>query len=330
MSENKRELVLAAFDNKKTQRVPVGFWFHFAADAFYDPSEETVKRNIDGHQKYVDEFDPDFLKLMSDGFFGYPNKTVEAVESAEDLDRVKPALPKEWIDGQVRLVKELTGRFGESRTSFYNVFSPATYFSFLLENAGKKITLSQFAKENPEGLSRALQAIAEDVAALAKGVINEGGADGIYLSVRNLDGVSKEDYLKYVAPAELKVLEAANGASDYNILHICGYKGHRNDLSTYADYPAKILNWAVTVENVSLKEGKSLFGGRAVIGGFDNTESGVLYRGSKEEIEKETIRLLSEIDESGVILGADCTIPSDTPIAHLEWVREAAKTIRNA
>lgn len=327
MSENKRELVLAAFDNKKTERVPVGFWFHFAADAFYDPSEETVKRNIAGHQKYVDEFDPDFLKLMSDGFFGYPNTTVGAVESAADLDKVKPASPKEWIDGQVQLVKELTGRFGESRATFYNIFSPATYFSFLLEEAGKKVTLSQFAKEDPEGLSHALYAIAEDIAALSEGVIKEGGADGIYFSVRNLDGVSKEDYLKYIAPAELKVLEAANKVSDYNILHICGYEGHRNDLSTFTEYPAKVVNWAVTVEKVSLKEGKRLFGGRAVIGGFDNTENGVLYRGSREEIEKETERLLSEVKEPGVILGADCTIPSDTPISHLEWVREKAKAV---
>lgn len=327
MSENKRELVLAAFDNKKTDRVPVGFWFHFAADAFYDPSEETVKRNIAGHQKYVDEFDPDFLKLMSDGFFGYPNATVDAVGSAADLDKVKPASPKEWIDGQVQLVKELTGRFGESRATFYNIFSPATYFSFLLEEAGKKVTLSQFAKEDPEGLSRALYAIAEDIAALSEGVIKKGGADGIYFSVRNLDGVSKEDYLKYIAPAELKVLEAANKVSDYNILHICGYEGHRNDLSTFTEYPAKVINWAVTVEKVSLKEGKRLFGGRAVIGGFDNTENGVLYRGSREEIEKETERLLSEIKEPGVILGADCTIPSDTPISHLEWVREKAKAV---
>lgn len=326
MSENKRELVLAAFDNKKIGRVPVGFWFHFAADAFFDPGEETVKRNIAGHQKYVDEFDPDFVKLMSDGFFGYPNETVTAVESAADLKKIKAAAPKEWIDGQVRLVKELTGRFGESRTTFYNIFSPATYFSFLLEHVGHKVSLTQLTKEDPDGVRQALQAIAEDIAALSERVIKEGGADGIYLSVRNIDGVNKEDYLKYIAPAELQVLEAANRVSDYNILHICGYEGHRNDLSTYTEYPAKVINWAVTVENVSLKEGKNLFGGRAVIGGFDNTQNGVLYRGSREEIERETERLLSEIREPGVILGADCTIPSDTPLSHLEWVREKAKS----
>ena len=29
---SKRDLVLKAFNNEKTERVPVGFWFHFAKD----------------------------------------------------------------------------------------------------------------------------------------------------------------------------------------------------------------------------------------------------------------------------------------------------------
>ena len=33
---DKRKLVFDAFDNKKTQRVPVGFWFHFAPDDLFN------------------------------------------------------------------------------------------------------------------------------------------------------------------------------------------------------------------------------------------------------------------------------------------------------
>lgn len=322
-----RNLVLDAFDNKKVERVPVGFWFHFAADAFFDSSEETVKRNIAGHQKYVDEFHPDFLKLMSDGFFGYPNEAVKKLQTAKELDAVTRDNTQEWIQGQVSLVKELTKRFKEEQPSFYNIFAPATYLSFLLEEAGNGVTVEQLAKENPEGLSHILSEFAKDIADLSVRVITEGGADGIYLSVRNIDGVSKEDYLKYIAPSELYILKAVNKVSDYNILHICGFEGHRNDLTTYVDYPAKVINWAVTIEHVSLKEGKKLFGGRAVIGGFNNTTDGVLYKGSQKEIEAETQKLLEEADDTGVILGADCTIPSDTPLTHLSWVREKAKEL---
>lgn len=324
---SKRELVLNAFNNQEVERVPVGFWFHFAADAFFDSSEETVKRNIAGHQKYVDEFHPDFLKLMSDGFFGYPNEAIKKIKTAADLDRIEKEDAGKWIQGQVDLVRELTGRFQKEVASFYNIFAPATYLSLLLESAGNELTVAQLAKENPKGLARVLDLIAKDVALLSRRVIAEGGADGIYLSVRNIDGVGKEDYLNVIAPSELAVLENANAVSRYNILHICGYEGHRNDLSTYVDYPARIVNWAVTVENVSLSEGKKLFDGKAVIGGFNNTTDGVLYKGSKEEIEAETAGLIADAGTTGVILGADCTIPSDTPLEHLSWVREKAKEV---
>lgn len=324
---SKRELVLNAFNNQEVERVPVGFWFHFAADAFFDSSEKTVKRNIAGHQKYVDEFQPDFLKIMSDGFFGYPNEAIKKIKTAADLDRIEKEDAGKWIQGQVDLVRELTGRFQKEVASFYNIFAPATYLSLLLETAGNELTVAQLAKENPKGLARVLDLIAKDVALLSRRVIAEGGADGIYLSVRNIDGVGKEDYLNVIAPSELAVLQNANAVSCYNILHICGYEGHRNDLSTYVDYPARIVNWAVTVENVSLSEGKKLFGGKAVIGGFNNTTDGVLYKGSKEEIEAETARLIAEAGTTGVILGADCTIPSDTSLEHLSWVREKAKEV---
>ena len=64
-----------------------------------------------------------------------------------------------------------------------------------------------------------------------------------------------------------------------------------------------------------------------MIGGFNNTTDGVLYKGSKEEIEAETARLIADAGTTGVILGADCTIPSDTPLEHLSWVREKAKEV---
>ena len=94
-------------------------------------------------------------------------------------------------------------------------------------------------------------------------------------------------------------------------------------MSVYKDYDVKVINWAVVVEQVPLKKGKELFGGRAVIGGFANTKEGLLYKGSKEEIESYTRNLLDEAGTTGVIIGADCTIPEDTPLERLEWVRQA-------
>ena len=182
-------------------------------------------------------------------------------------------------------------------------------------------------KEAPQELAYALNVIKQDLAKLAVKIITDGKADGIYLSTKNIQDptITAEEYHTLITPSEQGVLNAANAVSDYNILHICGYEGARNNLSIYKDYDVKVINWAAVVEEVSLKEGKALFGGRAVIGGFDNTKNSVLYRGTKEEIQAEAKRLLDEAGTTGVILGADCTIPENTPIEHLNWVREAAQ-----
>ena len=43
------------------------------------------------------------------------------------------------------------------------------------------------------------------------------------------------------------------------------------------------------------------------------TRSDVLYTGTREEITAATNRILDEAGTTGIILGADCTIPGDTP-----------------
>lgn len=54
-------------------------------------------------------------------------------------------------------------------------------------------------------------------------------------------------------------------------------------------------------------------------------DSELLYKGSKEEIQAETKRILAEAGRQGVLLGADCTVPRDIDWKHFEWVREAAR-----
>jgi len=41
-------------------------------------------------------------------------------------------------------------------------------------------------------------------------------------------------------------------------------------------------------------------------------------------VEAETRRILAAAGRIGVILGADCTVPSDTDWQRFEWVRSAA------
>ncbi len=320
----KRKLIFDAFDNKETERVPVGFWFHYEPDKLNIDNPYVLAGNLRGHERFFNEFEPDFVKIMSDGYFIYPNEGIREVNTAEDLKKLHAVDPVSWIRKQVDLTAKLQKIFNGEVASFYNVFAPATYLKWQLEANG--VGFGELLDSEPELVRDALNRIADDIAKLARAVIEEGGADGIYLSLQNIQDshITKEQYLKYIAPSELKVLEAANSVSEYNILHICGYEGASNDLTVYADYPAKAVNYAAVVEGIPLSEAKELFGGKAIIGGFDNTKNGVLYRGSKEEIEAETRRILDDAGTRGIILGADCTVPSDIDLSHLNWVRDEA------
>ncbi|ETA81619.1 uroporphyrinogen decarboxylase family protein [Youngiibacter fragilis] len=327
---SKRQLVSDAFNNRPVERVPVGFWFHFVdGDDFSKGLEypSVIQKNIEGHIRFYNGFKPDFVKLMSDGFFNYPNPLLADVKDAAVLKSIKPVGGSHpWIRKQVELVKTLTETFGGEVLTFYNIFAPATYFKFLQTSNGNEL-LGKLIREDSEAVRHALDVIGEDLASLADLLIKEGGADGIYLSVQNIQDpyVNKEKYLDVVAPGELKVLDAANRVSDNNILHICGYEGSRNDLSFYSGYDAKAVNWAVNIEDVSLSEGKRFFNGKAVIGGFANSPGSLIHTGSKNEIESFTKALIADAGTTGIIIGADCTVPNDIRIERLEWVRSAAQ-----
>ncbi len=170
-----------------------------------------------------------------------------------------------------------------------------------------------------------MDTIGQDIASLSQRIIKEAGADGIYLSVQSIQDarVTQEVYKNIIAPSELHVLEAANEAGGVNILHICGYEGARNDIHLFTDYPAQVINWAVGPEGISLAEGREIFGGRTVLGGFENGKM-VFYTGDKAAIQAETKRIIAETGTTGLVIGADCTIPSDIDEERIEWVREAA------
>ena len=328
---SKRELVLKAFRGEPVDRVPVGFWHHFTNEDEWlvgFGNQAIIEKNLAGHQAFLAEVEPDFIKLMSDGYFAYPNERLKKVQSIKELADIEPlGADHPWISEQVELVQKIKAGFTEDSVAIYNIFAPVTYFKWLVGKvAGGDDIIADFLAEDAVLTKRVLDVIAQDIAALTERIIKEAGADGIYLSVQSIQDarVSAEDYKAFIAPSELAVLEAANAAGGVNILHICGYEGARNDVHLFTDYPAQVINWAVGPEGISLAEGRKLFGGRTVLGGFENGKDGLLYTGSQAAIQDETKRLIAEAGKEALIIGADCTIPSDIEAERIQWVRQAA------
>ena len=161
-------------------------------------------------------------------------------------------------------------------------------------------------------------------------MMTEAGCDGVYYCVQGgeKDRMTGEMYRAYITPSDKSVLSHANKFSPYNILHCCGWAGIPNRLENWQDYPAKVINWAVFIENMDLVRGRAFFGGKTVMGGCDNRKSGVLYTGSRQQVQSFVRSLAASFDsDTGYIIGADCTLPGDIGIERIDWVVEALETM---
>ena len=66
---NKRERFMKFLNNEPVDRAPVAFFHHFTAnDEWFKGlvSPEIYEKNIDGHRKAREVFDPDVIKVMNE------------------------------------------------------------------------------------------------------------------------------------------------------------------------------------------------------------------------------------------------------------------------
>jgi hypothetical protein len=310
--------VLNSFNNEPVDRAPVGIWFHFLGE------ESIGQACIDAHLSYYNNIDVDIIKIMCDNYFGYP--ILHEIKNPSDWRKLRP-LGKDhpFIREQIERAKGIKSGLKEEHCIFYNVFAP---FSSIRFGTSDELVMKHL-REDPDAILYALDVIAQDNALLSELLITEGGCDGIYYCVQGgeMDRFTYDEYRKWITPSDKYVLEHANRFSTNNILHCCGWAGIKNRLSCWQDYTAKAVNWAVFVENMSLSEGKKYFGNKAVLGGFDNREDGLLFSGTKEEIQSYTKELISKYGTTGILLGADCSFPAGIDKQRIQWVVDAVKNI---
>ena len=303
-------------------RPPVGFWFHFPED------KKLGQACVQAHLDYYNHAHVDMAKIMCDGYFDYPNPLAQQVRVASDWLKLKP-LGKDhpFIREQVDRVKAIRdGLKDDGLPVFYNVFAP---FSSIRFGTSDELVMAHL-RENPEAVSYALDVIAEDNSTLCELMMTEAGCDGVYYCVQGgeKDRMTGEMYRAYITPSDKSVLSHANKFSPYNILHCCGWAGIPNRLENWQDYPAKVINWAVFIENMDLVRGRAFFGGKTVLGGCDNRKSGVLYTGSRQQVQSFVRSLAASFDsDTGYMIGADCTLPGDIGIERIDWVVEALETM---
>ncbi len=311
---DKRTRVLNALEGKAVDRPPISFWHH------YSGARAEGETCVASHLDYYRTTGIDFIKIMSDGFFGYPLES--GIKTASDWKDLRPlAKNHPYIEKQVERVRRINEELAGECCSFYTVFAP---FSIIRFATSDELVMAHL-KEGRDSVLQALQVIAEGNAVLADRIIREGGCEGAFLAFQGgeRDRFSADQYRELIAPSDLSVVDAANAASSHNIAHLCAWAGFKNRLEVWRDYPVPVFNWAVHIEGMSLAEGRRYFGGKTVMGGYDNRNEGILYSGTEEAIKKATREILGANTDTGLILGADCSLPSDIDENRVRWAVEA-------
>lgn len=331
----KRSIVMAALQNQTVKEVPASFWRHFALNEFTDAQVHsgTIEINLNGHKEYYQKVRVDFAKTMLDGYFSYPFHGVDNPRYLDDLKKLQPiTLDDPWLIGQVELARHQRRLLG-SQPMFVTIFSPLILLKWsLIEHYAEPLELADarftdLYQQDPALVKEVLEIIAQDQIKVVQSLMNQTDIDGIYYSTQEIQDSRLNDiqfFNQVMEPIDQLVEVGINQVSPLNILHICGFAGATNHLEWYTDYPLQVVNWATTVDGYTLGEGKKLFHDKAVLGGLDNDFQGILYAGTKKEIQETVKRLINEAGKQGVLIGADCTVPRDISYEHLNWAIEAA------
>ena len=327
----KRERFEHFLRNEPVDRAPVAFFHHFTGpDKWFKglEDEEAFEKNIEGHRIARKIFDPDVIKVMNDTLMIMP-VDVSFVKKAEDLKKMEPPVHgSAFFEKSKELTRRVLEFYKDSDApTYFTGFSPCLILRQGLQRADiptepGKTKLQTLIEEDKDAILEALDRIADSVIALDRELFTETGVEGLYFSVNNqAHHLPDEMYREIAAPSEKKVIADANKYSRINMLHICGYDGLANNLELFTDYDIPVINWAVHAEGVPLSVGKKMFGGKPVCGGF--AQATTIYRGTQSEVEKETFDYLKDAGTVGVMIGADCTVPTDIDDDRLNWVRRA-------
>ena len=315
---NKRERVIAAFQGKEVDHVPVCMWQHVPPAFWGDDGRFAAEQ-----ARFYRNTDVDFMKLSGDKYFGWPSPALRDIERAAQLYDVQPLGPRHpFIRGQIERAKKVVAALGGDCVTLQLVFVPLSCIRLAIGYP----MMMRLIREDPEAMKHACAAVAEDQKALVRGLIREAGVDGIFYSVQNGEEnrFTTQEYRDWVMPSDKAVLDYANSLSDLNAIHFCAWEEIPNRLSVWQDYKAAVVSWSRYFDIMDIQAAKAHFG-CTVWGGFDNRPGSFLYTATREEIEREVSSLIAQGGKTGYILGADCSIHGELPEERIRWVAEAAR-----
>ncbi|HVN76863.1 MAG TPA: uroporphyrinogen decarboxylase family protein [Thermoanaerobaculaceae bacterium] len=311
---SKRDSVLAVLGAADAQAyVPAAFFLHF------DPACHFGHAAIDRHLEYFRATGMDFVKIQYERRF----PPVPSIRRARDW-RAMPVYGEEFFAPQLEVVEGIVKEVGREAVVVVTLYSP---FMCAGHAVGEEIVLEHL-RDDPEPVKAGMQAVAESLLTFVKACIRRG-VDGFYHSTQGGESDRLADrtlFDEIVRPYDLALMNEADRSCSFNILHVCDYLGEYDDLTRFQEYPGHVVSCPLAVAGHPLPPADaSRFFGRPVMGGLDRL--GIITTGSEAEIRAATEAVLRQAPER-FILGADCTVPADTPWRNLRVAIDTAHAWR--
>jgi len=306
---NKRELMLSLLDDSSSPKtVPAAFFLHF------DPAFHRGQAAIDKHLEYFRFTDMDFVKIQ----FERPFPRLDITRPA-DWDKV-PQYDLEFYKTPLEIVEGLVKAAGREALVLLTLYSP---FMLACQTAGAE-TVVRHAQEDPRAFTRGISVITDSLLGFVKECVRRG-LDGFYSSTQGGESGRFSDpkaFAECVRPYDLAVMNEINARCRFNILHVCDYHLPYSDISPYVSYPGHVVNASLQMTGGKLgaREVSRMFK-RPFMGGLER--KGVIANGTREQIQAAVREALRDAPER-FILGADCTVPAETPWENLRTAVQAA------
>lgn len=316
----------AALKGEAVDRVPISFWRHFylqerdtelLADALLafqrewgwdfmkvNPRAAFHTEGWGNHYRYTD--DPNTGPVMA-GHAVHTKKDWAKI-GVLDIWRTRP-LEEQLV--LLELIRE--GLQDENVYYLHTIFSPLA-IAFRLAGYTKE-RLAQAMEEEASELEAALEAITETYESYVKATL-DAGTSGIFFAVTQMASasyVTQEQYERFGAPYDLRVLEAAKNRPGFNMIHLCADHIYFDRL---ASYPVDAFSWDVTLPgNPSLNEGRKRCG-KLVVGGLNQKVT--LLDGTPGDVEAEVEETIRATDGRGLVIAPGCTFRPATRHEMLE------------
>ena len=307
---NKREAVLSFLDQSKPQEyIPAAFFLHF------DPICHQGPAAVEKHLEYFHYTGMDFLKIQYEQ--GFPH--LPQIQYPQDWAKM-PFYKKDFYQPQLDVVAGLVKAAKAEALVLVTLYSPFMCAGHTTSDA----LISAHIREDPEAVKKGMQIITDSLMGFVKECVRLG-VDGFYHSTQGGEAHRFQDQASFqecVKPYDLILMKEIRQTSLFNILHVCDYQDSYDDLSPFLDYPGQVVNCNPQVGNRKLSGAEiSRMFRRPFMGGLER--KGILATGSPEAVRREVEVVLKEAPDK-FILGADCTVPSETSWDNLKLAIDIA------